>query len=168
MIFERVNGFFHAAFIKTAGDGAHKARGRQPAGATEARAGSSSQGIKRISATGTGGSVKGRKLSPAAIADWHRREPRQGGAAEGAGGGQESATCSVQGTSKHAGHGAPSRDRRGRGIERERTGVPAEGTPHNGSSRRRPNSLANSIDAGLAEKPEGTAESGIYEAAERR
>lgn len=75
--------------------------------------------IKRVTASRAGGTGHRLDRGPAVIANWNGRKPRQRGAANSAGGGQESTTNSIYRTSQHANHGAPPCSLRWRNVERQ-------------------------------------------------
>ena len=125
-VFEGVDGVFHAAVVGTVGDSALKWGRNEAAGAAErsGRGGGLRLGwgwgsVKRVAAPGTDGAAGGMNFKPANAANWHRGEMRQVGATEGAGGRQEGATYCIHGTSKHAGHGAPTGSLRWWNVERQ-------------------------------------------------
>jgi hypothetical protein len=147
-VLERVDSLLHAALVNSEGHRPHKRRRCKPAGPAK-RGGCWTRGRcgrgKGIAAARARGAALDGKLGPAHIANWHRGEPRQRGAAESAESRQEGTTQGVHGTSEHTGHCAPAGSLRWWNVERQRTGVPAEDAPHLGPARLIARRLADSI-----------------------
>ena len=116
LVFQRMDRIFHATVIKAISYGAHEGRRSEAAGAAEI---GFVWVIQRIAAAGAGRAGQGGNFSPAGIADWHRGEPRQEGAAERAGGRKKGAAECLHWTSEHANHCTPTRGLRWRKIERQ-------------------------------------------------
>jgi len=120
VIFERVNGCLHAAFVQAECDRADKRRrGEATNAAQRFRAGAKRKLVKHVAAAGARRASEDGKLSPADFANWNAGDLRQGRAAEGAGTGKEGATEDVDGTSEHANHCAPAGCLRWRNLKRE-------------------------------------------------
>ena len=108
IVFQRMNGVAHPAFIRTEGDGAHERRRGEPAGAARRDLRRRLERAQRVAAARRSRArPESGNLGPASIANWNGRKVRQRGAAESAGGGKEGTTDRVHRTSEYARHGAP-------------------------------------------------------------
>jgi hypothetical protein len=109
VVFQRVDGGAHAAFVGSERYGADKGRRREAAGAAKVRSLNFLDGrlVEGAAAPLADWAVVDRNFSPAGVTNWNGREMRQRGAAERTGGGKEGGTHCVQRTSKYARYGAP-------------------------------------------------------------
>src|ERR1035438_619516 len=111
LVLECMNQLAHPALIGTVCNGPYKGGRREAASPAElgprmSRLGG--RGVKSIAAALTRGFARDGNFHPASRTNWRGGELRQEGAADGARGGKDDATYSIKGTSKHAGHCAPS------------------------------------------------------------
>ena len=121
VVLERVDGGAHAAVVRAEGNSALERRRREAAGAAELRRCDAFDGrlVKIVAAEEANRAGVDRNLSPAGSANWNGGKLRQGGTAESTGSRKEGGTDCVEGTSKNARNGAPTRCLRKWTVDRQ-------------------------------------------------
>jgi len=110
-VFECVNQVAHTPFVGPIRNSLHKGRSGQAANTAQIRCARGGCGLCFVQSVATASARRSAldgNFRPAGSTNWNRRETREGRSAQGARCREDCATNSIQGTSKHAGHGTPS------------------------------------------------------------